>query len=455
MICKRWWAASALTLLLASSAMGQETLPAAAQASQATPAPQSAVPLPNAFRSLAQTGSSESGIAVAPQTAVGVHPSTGATALAEPTVWQRMIHPGMPVHAPVPGGCGVPMMPPHAGAVPAQPLHHVLITELLHISRQLYQKGEYKAAELVAERAWRLDPGNPFAVHAVVMARLVTNGDQHKVVKFDAAIGTGLGAVAGGLTGRQEENEKACCDRARECPLGTAKPAGSCPESKGCSKPLQLQARPSVEIEIDCPFPFVIRRQQSQLQPPMPPPARSLLIAIPVPGMTPFRCFEPVDVLTVRKQLGCESGVMPPCCPFTSWIPPMPTVATRSVLAMAVSSRVPGDSVRVSVQGKQIRVITPCFEANCDRMSMADSKDRLVLEGNVCVASLRNDRTAKIVGQRVVVNLRDGSLTISGAASVDFAAPKASESSSPRSDPSSDDPKMRVRRLWIPEQPRE
>ena len=59
---------------------------------------------------------------------------------------------------------------------------------------------------------------------------------------------------------------------------------------------------------------------------------------------------------------------------------------------------------------KPVRLVTPDFEAVCDRMNQRG--DVAVLEGNVLLLCRKHAQPIRIEGSRIVVNMRDGSFNV-------------------------------------------
>jgi hypothetical protein len=62
------------------------------------------------------------------------------------------------------------------------------------------------------------------------------------------------------------------------------------------------------------------------------------------------------------------------------------------------------------VASKPARLVTPEFEAHCDRMT--NQGDLIVLDGNVLLLCKKHARPIRIEAQRVVVNMKDGSFRV-------------------------------------------
>jgi hypothetical protein len=71
-----------------------------------------------------------------------------------------------------------------------------------------------------------------------------------------------------------------------------------------------------------------------------------------------------------------------------------------------------GDLIQVSVRGERIHIVSPYLEASCDRMTGLGGQDRMLLEGDVCVLSRKEGCFPKVVSERVVVCLQDGSYEV-------------------------------------------
>jgi hypothetical protein len=59
-----------------------------------------------------------------------------------------------------------------------------------------------------------------------------------------------------------------------------------------------------------------------------------------------------------------------------------------------------------------INLMTPQYELHCDRLCCVNAPDRLVLEGNVRVTYRKNGQQYRIEGERVLMNLKDGTFTV-------------------------------------------
>lgn len=86
----------------------------------------------------------------------------------------------------------------------------------------------------------------------------------------------------------------------------------------------------------------------------------------------------------------------PVAAPPVHWVP-APTPAT--VMSMPMMPPV-----------KHARLVTPDFEAHCERMTQRG--DMIILEGNVMLLSKKHAQPMRVEACRVVVNMRDGSFTV-------------------------------------------
>jgi hypothetical protein len=61
---------------------------------------------------------------------------------------------------------------------------------------------------------------------------------------------------------------------------------------------------------------------------------------------------------------------------------------------------------------QNVHLVTPHLEAHCERLTSAGSPDQIMLEGDVNLICNRNGQAIHIQGQRVLVNLSDGTFTV-------------------------------------------
>jgi hypothetical protein len=287
------------------------------------------------------------------------------------SIWQHLIQLAAK-HQPPTGGCVA--MPPTAIAACPSPMHQAVIHELLQLARQLHQASEYRAAAMIAERVWRLEPGNPFARHALIMARLASCCEQSKPA---STVSSNCG------------QEKACCERDN---VATARPA-NCPES---------------ERSAVCPCPIALP------QPMVPTP-----VAFPYPGTACPISFairvglEPAKVMLFHRVV--EPVPMRNALPFARFPGTSPQPAQAAYRAVSVSTR-PVHTPRTEVARQPIRLVTPCLEATCEHLKYLGSGERVLLEGSVSVKFHRADRPTQVTGQRMIINLRDGSFELQSGA---------------------------------------
>lgn len=129
------------------------------------------------------------------------------------------------------------------------------------------------------------------------------------------------------------------------------------------------------------------------------PPAQGPIVGVMPPGLPApeqvMRDLECVRNMAINKvQVGWQGPPMPP--------PGLPTVPSPA---------------RPSVH-----LVTPQFEAHCEKLSTTGSGENVILEGDVTLTCKRNGQTLRIQGQRVTVKLADGSFTVEGTGAVNMPA---------------------------------
>jgi hypothetical protein len=67
------------------------------------------------------------------------------------------------------------------------------------------------------------------------------------------------------------------------------------------------------------------------------------------------------------------------------------------------------------VSKRKVHLATAQFEANCERLTSVAESNQMLLEGDVDLTCQRNGQTIRIQGQRVRVNLADGTFTVEAA----------------------------------------
>jgi outer membrane protein TolC len=91
-------------------------------------------------------------------------------------------------------------------------------------------------------------------------------------------------------------------------------------------------------------------------------------------------------------------------------------VATSGVATSNVRAATPPVEVPAPPAKQNVHLMTPHFEAHCDRLTSAGGSDHILLEGNVRLSCIRNGQIIQIQGQRVLVHLSDGTFTVDSAA---------------------------------------
>lgn len=112
--------------------------------------------------------------------------------------------------------------------------------------------------------------------------------------------------------------------------------------------------------------------------------------------------------------------VLPPCVeeiamPRSTGRGEVELLCPRRLLAQEVSRvRCTQESpIRpVAHNAQSVHLVTPHFDAHCERLRCAGSSDRLILEGNVCLTCNRDGRTMRIHAQRLLVNVREGTFAV-------------------------------------------
>jgi hypothetical protein len=66
------------------------------------------------------------------------------------------------------------------------------------------------------------------------------------------------------------------------------------------------------------------------------------------------------------------------------------------------------------------KLVTPDFEAHCEKMT--HKGDMIVLEGNVLLLCKKHAQPMRVEGQRVLVNMKDGSFSVESAGSMTMPA---------------------------------
>src|SRR5262249_25433287 len=74
-----------------------------------------------------------------------------------------------------------------------------------------------------------------------------------------------------------------------------------------------------------------------------------------------------------------------------------------------------GNSFKVAAHGEQVTISGPFLEASADRLARVEHTGCVILEGHVKLKYHKDDQSADVKAERVVVGLGDGRLEIQGA----------------------------------------
>jgi hypothetical protein len=76
--------------------------------------------------------------------------------------------------------------------------------------------------------------------------------------------------------------------------------------------------------------------------------------------------------------------------------------------------------IQVAHVVRPAKLVTPDLEAHCERMT--HKGDMIVLEGSVLLLSKKHAQPVRVEGQRILVNLKDGSFTVESVSSMTMPA---------------------------------
>ncbi len=80
--------------------------------------------------------------------------------------------------------------------------------------------------------------------------------------------------------------------------------------------------------------------------------------------------------------------------------------------------RQPAETAVQAPARSNVHLVTPNLEAHCERLTSGRDRDHLLLEGGVNLVSNQNGQVIRIQGERVTVNLANGSFTVEATAEV-------------------------------------
>jgi hypothetical protein len=235
---------------------------------------------------------------------------------------------------------------------------------------------------------------------------------------------------------------KPACACGAKC--ACAKPGCSCCQGCGCAKTPKVRtvhvAVPMMSHGVSEIHGFPIMPHPVMLPMPAPMPMPNADYYYPCPACPAGPAF---PTYTAPACPGCP--IMPP--PLPPAAAPMPTAPV-----LDVSRRMPGypmppapplapvmhyeyiqapttavapdeDCVRIVARDHGMTIQCKCFHARCDHLTMQQSKDTVVLEGNVHLEVNRENHPARIEAHKVVVNLKTGTFEVSGAGSMRISQP--------------------------------
>jgi hypothetical protein len=133
------------------------------------------------------------------------------------------------------------------------------------------------------------------------------------------------------------------------------------------------------------------------------------------PGADGGISFAPIIMMHPFQEMPMPAnGVFPS--------PPMPMQALQDLarirqtaLDNAMAAAYASAPPLPPVNKRKVHLATPHFEANCDRLTNGGDSNQMLLEGDVDLTCQRNGQTIRIQGQRVRVNLADGTFTVEAA----------------------------------------
>lgn len=200
----------------------------------------------------------------------------------------------------------------------------------------------------------------------------------------------------------------ACCCAPKPTAVKTCATNCTCSKKKAMTGLLPYPISVVPESVADCPFlralhGMVGATHAESCQNPMvamPPP---VVFAHPLPMLPPG--------MSMPAQ-GFGSGTTPGLPTLAQVYRDLENVraaAMHNARAVARVMEVPTQPVAKH----NVHLVTPLLEAYCERLtSDAGNPDRLVLEGDVQVTCKRNGQSVRIQGQRVLVNLSEGTFTV-------------------------------------------
>lgn len=163
------------------------------------------------------------------------------------------------------------------------------------------------------------------------------------------------------------------------------------------------------------------------------------------PGLPPMCpaptvCMPPVEVMQKMPGYPDQEQILR-TPPHRAQPALCPVLHGEMVSATTPHQTRPALNLRIKPQGQAIVIHCGHFEARCDQLVLHEADNRVVLEGNVAI-EVRRDQAIRIQAPRVVLNLKDGSIQVSGPVRT-TASPTPPASAEPVSRPPSSAPMPR------------
>jgi hypothetical protein len=286
-----------------------------------------------------------------------------------------------------------------------------LVKDGMSVCRSLLAQGRYDEANSLARMLTRVVPNDEAACALRCLAERMfdccTDG------RCTAAPGCAKGTAAGCATCPTERRAAATKAVAKDC---------KCEKDCGCCKAdLACCDGPATAVAPICPGFGVVFGNL----PPPPPLAMPLPFAPPPPPHANLIELPPAAV--PPPPYAAEFLPMPVQMP----IPPQEELRRlvemrhaigrhiehlERMLVEAVSAPPPACSPVAAPGARPVHLVTPEFEAQCDRLNCAGSADRLVLEGDVRLLWKQGGRNLRIEAARVLINVKEGTFTVERAA---------------------------------------
>lgn len=269
-----------------------------------------------------------------------------------------------------------------------------LITDCLREWELLWRTGQFKNAQVVAEKAAQLDPRNLAVQRACFFSRVMNA--LRTATCTDCEKGS---CVTGGC-------ETECCPVQQASAKATAKSCACCEKGCGtgskdcaCAPRGQAQAAgfgmmpnmrtvhgnviviPTVRVMTAGSERRMVGWAGVPMMPPPPPP--------PIPGTT---------------------NALPPA--FGGFAMPCPVQACPVQTVARSEEGDAGSVMHVAAGEYRVLLATPNLDAECQRMTFVGTKDRVLLEGKVRLTCRKEGQTSKIEANRVLVDLVRGTFTV-------------------------------------------